>query len=83
MTLNVRIAFTPAAKAVQRQPTFQVSQPLQQLLPQLQEGDTVHTPPCTELFVVAERRWRIEANSMESLVILDLGPQPPSLTTVP
>lgn len=72
MEAGVRILFTPAAKAVQRAPTFQLPPDLRQLLFQLQVGDIVDTPPCTEAFVVTSRQWTIKEDLVELAVILDL-----------
>lgn len=80
MEIGVHILFTPAAKAVQRGPTFQASPQHRQLLWNVQVGDTVRTPPCSEAFLVIARQWTMEPEVMRLDVILDLLEDPkPSL----
>lgn len=81
MESGVRILFTPAAKAVQRVPTFQGAPGLLQQAWQIQVGDIVHTPPCTEPFVVISRQWTLASDSLSLDVILDLL-QEPTLSSV-
>lgn len=78
LMLDVRLS--PAAAAVWRQPSLQVTPQLQSLLLHVQLADMVVLPPCNSTFVVVFRTWTIQRDSMTLQVTLDLASDQPTLT---
>jgi hypothetical protein len=70
---NIRITFTPGARAVLAMPSFQVTQYHQCAL-LCARGDLMQFPGCEAYFVVLSRKWTVSAASESLDVILDLSP---------
>ncbi len=83
-TLDIDIVFTPAAKAVERGQSFQLTPPLRPYLLSVHQWDMVNIPPCSTPFVVASRQWTLSRNAARLVILLDLVVDSrPGLAAVP